>query len=105
MTDGVTLALSGVRGGFLGARWTRVGHTCRTGARGALLRHDSQPWPVQPSLGVKIVDLGVRNVLISDLMSKTDLLLEGDSKAVPPPGGANEGGGIGRGCRQTRNED
>jgi len=97
MTDGVTLALSGVRGGFLGARWTRVGHTCRTGARGALLRHDSQPWPVQPSLGVKIVDLGVRNVLISDLMSKTDLLLEGDSKAVPPPGGANEGGGIGRG--------
>ena len=29
MTDGVALALSGVRGGFLGARWTRV--TAKTG--------------------------------------------------------------------------
>ena len=43
ITDGVTLTLSGDRGGFLGARWTRVGHTCQTGARGTLLRHDSQP--------------------------------------------------------------
>ena len=40
---GVILDLSGVRGGSLGARRTRVGHTCRTGARGTLLRHDSQP--------------------------------------------------------------
>ena len=80
ITDGVTLALSGVRGGLLGARWTRVGHTCRTGARGTLLRHDSQPWTAQLSLGVKICDPGVRILLFSDLMSKSDLLLEGDSK-------------------------